>query len=178
MLGIGDRFPQLTVPVQQGVEALPGGETMDLSQTNGRWRVYLFWPRDFTSVCPTEVAAFGELCDEIRARNAELIGASTDSAHMHLAWRKSDPRLAACDFPWIADESHELADALGIFDAEEGMTRRVTFITDPDGVIQHVTANALLVGRNSAETMRILDALQSGVEAPCNWMPSAAVLNG
>ena len=88
-----------------------------------------------------------------------LIGASTDTAHVHFAWRRSDEQLANADFPWIADNKKELADALGIVDREEGVAYRATFIVDPDNVIQHVTVNGLNVGRNPAEALRVLDAL-------------------
>ena len=108
--------------------------------------------------------------DEGRAEgDALLIGASTDTDFVHHAWRKADERLAACDFPWIADNKRELAEALGILSKEEGVAFRATFVIDPDNVIQHVTVNGLNVGRNPAETLRILDALQTDELCPCNW---------
>lgn len=176
MLGIGDRLPKMEVRVQRGLEDADG-RLQRLGPTGGRWTVLLFWPRDFTSVCPTEVIAFGDLRDEFDARGADLVGASVDSATMHLAWRKSDPRLAECDFDWIADDRNALAQALGIFDPVEKRARRVTFVIDPEGVIQHVTANADNVGRNPAETLRVLDALQTTEECPVSWQLGDPVLN-
>ena len=105
-----------------------------------------------------------------------LIGASTDTAHVHLAWRKSDSDLAAADFPWIADNGRVLADALGIVDKNEHVAYRATFIIDPDNVIQHVTINGLNVGRNPQETLRVLDALQTDELCPCNWNKGDDVL--
>ena len=89
---------------------------------------------------------------------------------------QSDEQLAGADFPWIADNKKELADALGILDRDEGVAFRATFIVDPDNVIQHVTVNGLNVGRNPAETLRVLDALQTDELCPCNWTPGEEVL--
>jgi alkyl hydroperoxide reductase subunit AhpC len=174
MLTVGDKFPALTVPVQQG-SALPGGETLDLGQSNGKWKIVFFWPKDFTFVCPTEIIGYGELLADFRDRDAELIGASTDTDFVHHAWRKADERLQL-EFPWIADNKKELANALGIVAPNEGVAYRATFIVDPDNVIQHVTVNGLNVGRNPQETLRILDALQTDELCPCNWSEGQEVL--
>ena len=176
MLTVGDKFPALTVPVQQGTAALPAGETIDLGNTNGRWKILFYWPKDFTFVCPTEIVGYGELKQDFADRDADLIGASTDTAHVHFAWRKSDEQLANADFPWVADNKKALAEALGIIAPEEGVAYRATFIIDPDNVIQHVTVNGLNVGRNPQETLRILDALQTDELCPCNWQKGDDVL--
>ena len=175
MLTVGDKFPALKVPVQQG-DALPAGETLDLAETGGKWKIVFFWPKDFTFVCPTEIVGYGELKSDFEDRDTVLIGASTDTAHVHFAWRKSDPELASADFPWIADNSKHLAQALGIVHQDEGVAFRATFIVDPDNVIQHVTVNGLNVGRNPQETLRVLDALQTDELCPCNWEPGQEVL--
>jgi lipoyl-dependent peroxiredoxin subunit C len=175
MLTVGDKFPALKVPVQQG-DALPAGETLDLAETNGKWKIVFFWPKDFTFVCPTEIIGYGELLGDFADRDAVLIGASTDTDFVHHAWRNADPRLAACDFPWIADNKKELAEALGIVDREAGVAYRATFVVDPDNVIQHVTVNGLNVGRNPQETLRVLDALQTDELCPCNWQEGEEVL--
>jgi peroxiredoxin (alkyl hydroperoxide reductase subunit C) len=175
MLTVGDQLPALTVSVQQGSN-LPAGETIDLARTDGKWKVIFFWPKDFTFVCPTEIIGYGDLQSDFEDRDTVLIGASTDTDFVHHAWRKADERLAKCDFPWIADHKRELADALGILHAGEGVALRATFIVDPDNVIQHVTVNGLNVGRNPAETLRILDALQTDELCPCNWTEGQEVL--
>jgi peroxiredoxin (alkyl hydroperoxide reductase subunit C) len=176
MLTVGDKLSAFTVPVQQGTAALPAGETLDLGNTNGRWKVLFYWPKDFTFVCPTEIVGYGELKQDFADRDADLIGASTDTAHVHFAWRKSDEQLANADFPWVADNKKVLAEALGIIAPEEGVAYRATFIIDPDNVIQHVTVNGLNVGRNPAETLRVLDALQTDELCPCNWSEGEEVL--
>jgi alkyl hydroperoxide reductase subunit AhpC len=176
MLTVGDKLPAFTVPVQQGTNALPAGETISDTSYEGKWKVLFYWPKDFTFVCPTEIVGYSELKGDFEDRDAVLIGASTDTAHVHLAWRKSDPDLAAADFPWIADNGRVLADALGIVDKNEHVAYRATFIIDPDNVIQHVTINGLNVGRNPAETLRVLDALQTDELCPCNWNKGDDVL--
>ena len=176
MLTVGDKLPSLVLPVQQGTSALPAGETLDLGQSNGRWKVLFFWPKDFTFVCPTEIVGYAELKNDFADRDADLIGASTDTAHVHFAWRKSDEQLAAADFPWLADNGLQLASQLGILDREEHVAFRATFIVDPDNIIQHVTVNGLNVGRNPAETLRVLDALQTDELCPCNWTAGEDVL--
>ena len=176
MLTVGDKLPELRLPVQQGVDALPAGETIDLAETNAKWKILFYWPKDFTFVCPTEIVGYGELKQDFEDRDAVLIGASTDTAQVHFAWRRSDEQLAKADFPWIADNGAKLASALGILDADEHVAYRATFIVDPDNVIQHVTVNGLNVGRNPAETLRVLDALQTDELCPCNWSAGEEVL--
>ncbi len=176
MLTVGDKLPEMTLPVQQGSSALPAGETINLAETNGKWKVIFYWPKDFTFVCPTEIVGYGDLKSDFEDRDTVLIGASTDTAHVHFAWRKSDPQLADADFPWIADNSKKLATALGIVHPDEGVAFRATFIVDPDNVIQHVTVNGLNVGRNPQETLRVLDALQTDELCPCNWQEGQEVL--
>ena len=176
MLTVGDKLPDFTVPVQQGVDALPGGETLSQDSFPGKWKVLFYWPKDFTFVCPTEIEGYGELKGDFADRDAVLIGASTDTAHVHFAWRRSDERLVKADFPWIADNKRELAEALGILEKDEGVALRATFIVDPDNIIQHVTVNGLNVGRNPQETLRILDALQTDELCPCNWVQGEEVL--
>ena len=168
MLTVGDKLPEFTVPVQQGTDALPAGETLSSTDHAGKWKVIFYWPKDFTFVCPTEIVGYGDLKQDFEDRDTVLIGASTDTAHVHFAWRKSDERLAAADFPWIADNGKVLANALGIVHPTESVAFRATFIVDPDNVIQHVTVNGLNVGRNPQETLRILDALQTDELCPCN----------
>jgi lipoyl-dependent peroxiredoxin subunit C len=171
MLTVGDKLPEFTVPVQQGVNALPGGETLSHDAFPGKWKVLFWWPKDFTFVCPTEILGYNALAQDFADRDAV-----TDTDFVHHAWRKSDERLAACDFPWIADNKQELARALGILDKDAGVALRTTFIVDPENVIQHVTVNGLNVGRNPQETLRVLDALQTDELCPCNWHQGEEVL--
>ena len=169
MLTVGDKLPGLTLPVQQGVEALPAGETIDLAETNGKWKILFYWPKDFTFVCPTEIAAFGKLNGEFADRDAQVLGASTDSEFVHHAWRVHHDDLRDLPFPMLADIKRELSSELGILDKNEGVALRATFLVDPDGIIRFASVNDLSVGRNPQEFLRVLDALQTDELCPCNW---------
>lgn len=135
----------------------------------GKWLVMFWYPKDFTFVCPTEIAAFNNAYDEFRDRDTDLIGASTDSEFVHLAWRKDHDDLRGLKFPLLADTSKSLAEDLGILQEEEKIAYRATFIVDPNGIIRWVCVNDLSVGRNVDEVLRVLDALQTDELCPCNW---------
>ncbi len=129
-----------------------------------------FWPKDFTFVCPTEIAAFGKLDKEFKARDAQLLGVSVDSEFVHLAWRR-DQRGAQgrCPSPCWRTSSASWPASLGILDPEAGVAQRATYIVDPQGVIRFVYVTDLSVGRNPEEVLRVLDALQTDELCPCNW---------
>ena len=148
-----------------------GKEFSEISQASyaGKWLVVFFWPMDFTFVCPTEIAEFGKKNGEFADRDAQVLGLSCDSEFVHLAWRTHHPDLKNLPFPMLADTKRELSTALGILHREDGVPLRATFIVDPEGVIRHVSVNDLSVGRNVDETLRILDALQTGGLTPCGW---------
>jgi peroxiredoxin (alkyl hydroperoxide reductase subunit C) len=169
MLTIGDRLPpfklQAVVSTQSGQEF---AEITDRSHP-GLWRVLFSWPMDFTFVCPTEIAAFGKKEREFRNRDAQVLGLSTDTHFVHLAWRKSHPDLKDLPYPMLADTRRELSSALGILHRGEGVPLRATFLVDPEGVIRWVCVNDLKVGRSVEEVLRVLDALQTDELCPCDW---------
>jgi peroxiredoxin (alkyl hydroperoxide reductase subunit C) len=169
MLTIKDRFPAFSATAVVSDE--PGHQFLRLTDQSfpGKWKIYFFWPKDFTFVCPTEIAGFAALDGEFRARDAQLVGVSIDSEYVHLAWRDSHPDLQGLPFPMVADLKRELSSALGVLDRVEGVALRATFIVDPEGAIRWVSVNDLEVGRNPHETLRVLDALQTGELTPCNW---------
>jgi peroxiredoxin (alkyl hydroperoxide reductase subunit C) len=143
----------------------------------GKWKVYFFWPKDFTFVCPTEIAAFGKLNGDFADRDAQVLGVSIDSEYVHLAWRDSHPDLKDLPFPMVADIKRELSQALGVLDKKEGVALRATVIVDPQGVIRFVSVNDLNVGRNPQEVLRVLDALQTDELCPCNWKKGESTLS-
>ena len=108
MLGIGKQFPEYRLNAVVSTEQSKAFQTIDSSTHTGKWRVVFFWPMDFTFVCPTEIAAFGKLEKEFRARDAQLLGASTDSEYVHLAWRRDKEELKDLPFPMLADVKREL----------------------------------------------------------------------
>ena len=169
MLTVGDRFPEFRLKAV--VSSDPASAVQEVAHDGhpGRWKVVFFWPKDFTFVCPTEIAAFGRLAGAFAERGAQVLGASTDSEYVHLAWRRQHPDLQDLPFPMLADLKRELAGALGILDREEGVCLRATFIVDPEGVIRFVAVNDLATGRSPEEVLRVLDALQTGELCPVNW---------
>jgi lipoyl-dependent peroxiredoxin subunit C len=169
MLTVGDRFPEFQLKAVVALE--PGREFVDLSNAShpGKWRVLFFWPMDFTFVCPTEIAEFGRRHPEFRERGAELLGISTDTHYVHLAWRQHHPDLNTLTLPMLADTKRELSTALGILHKEDGVPLRATYVVDPNGTIRFLSINDLEVGRNVDEVLRVLDALQTGALTPCNW---------
>ncbi|MDJ1159863.1 peroxiredoxin [Chelatococcus sp. SYSU_G07232] len=176
MLTIGQTFPAFSLKA-----AKPGDTTgtfVEISNATAgnRWKVFFFWPKDFTFVCPTEIVGFDAIHGALAERDAVLYGVSTDSEYVHLAWKRSDPRLERLAFPMLADIKRELADALGILDATEGVCLRATFVVDPGEVIRFVSVNDLAVGRNPAEVLRVVDALQTGELCPCAWQKGDEVL--
>ena len=176
MTGVGHRLPEfaLTGVVSSDMKSAFQGFTQD--SFPGKWQVLFFWPKDFTFVCPTEIAAFGQLEKEFRARDAQLLGVSIDSEYVHLAWRREKEELRSLPFPMLADVKRELAAALGILDPEAGVAQRATFIVDPQGVIRFVYVTDLNVGRSPEEVLRVLDALQTDELCPCNWQKGEQTL--
>ncbi len=176
MLTIGDKFPAFKLKAVVGLDK--GKEFLDLSDRDhpGKWKVVFFWPKDFTFVCPTEIAEFGRHNGDFRDRDAQVLGVSVDNEYVHLAWRKDHPDLRTLPFPMLADVRRDLSGALGIIHPEEGVSMRATYVVDPQGVIRYVNVTDLNVGRNVAEVLRVLDALQTDELCPCNWNKGEATL--
>lgn len=171
VLSVGSEFP--TFKKQAVVSIEKGKEFYDITSEDhknaGKWLVMFWWPKDFTFVCPTEIAEFNKRYSDFSDRDAQLIGASTDSEFVHLAWRHNHDDLRGLRFPMLADTSKSLAEELGILEANEKIAYRVTYIVDPNGIIRWVNINDLSVGRNVDEVLRVLDALQTDELCPCNW---------
>ena len=178
MLTIGDRFPAFKLKAVVSLETDREFAEVSSADHPGRWKVVFFWPKDFTFVCPTEIAGFGERNRDFEERDARVLGVSTDNEYVHLAWRQSHPRLKQLPFPMVSDIKHELVRALGIEHPAEGVAMRATYIVDPEGVIRFVSVTDLDVGRNVDEVLRVLDALQTGELTACNWQKGEATLTG
>ncbi|MFZ5789352.1 MAG: peroxiredoxin [Pseudomonadota bacterium] len=176
MLTVGNKFPDFDLKAVVAIDPKNAFTRVDRRSDEGMWKIVFFWPKDFTFVCPTEIAAFGQLNGEFNDRDAVIYGVSTDSEYVHLAWRQSHADLKDLPFPMLADIKRELSTALGVLDEAEGVALRATFIVDPEGVIRFVAVNDLSVGRNPQEVLRVLDALQTDELCPCNWQKGDAVL--
>lgn len=175
MLTVGEAFPKFNVKAcvnneKTGFVEIHNGTYKD------KWIVYIFYPKDFTFLCPTELVEFANRAKEFRDRNAILVAGSTDNEFAHQAWRKAHPELVNLPYALIA--AQPLALELGIIDPQEHVCLRATFIVDPNGIVQWVAAYPLSVGRSVPETLRVLDAIQSNEECPCNWEKGKKTISG
>lgn len=166
---VGMPFPTFSKKSVVSIEKDKEFKTLSNDDIKGKWAVMFWWPKDFTFVCPTEIAEFNKNVSNFQDRDTILLGASTDTEHVHLAWRKDHNDLRDLRFPMIADTSKSLAEELGILNEGERVAYRATFIVDPEGIVRWVNINDLSVGRNVAEVLRVLDALQTDELCPCNW---------
>ncbi len=142
---------------------------LSLADYKGKWVVLFFYPRDFTFVCPTEIRGFAKQYDEFKKLGVEILAASTDSVYSHKAWFERD--LAEVSFPVLADTAHTLSRDYEVLNEENGEAERGLFIIDPDGQIRYIVISDANVGRSVHETMRVVQALQSGGLCPMDWEP-------
>jgi peroxiredoxin (alkyl hydroperoxide reductase subunit C) len=169
MLTVGEKFPAFELTAVVDLDLKKAFQTITDTTYEGKWKVYFFWPKDFTFVCPTEIAAFGTLNAEFADRNAQVLGGSIDSDFVHWAWRNEQPSLRNLPFPMLSDIKRDLSEQLGILDLRAGVSQRATFIVDPENTIRFVYVTDLAVGRDPKEVLRVLDALQNGGLTPCGW---------
>ncbi|MEN6296155.1 MAG: peroxiredoxin [Chloroherpetonaceae bacterium] len=149
---------------------------ISLDDYKGKWLVFFFYPADFTFVCPTEIEEFGKHYDEFKKINTEVLTCSVDSQFSHLAWRQNLPSLTNLPFPMLADSTHQIAKDYNVYRESAGHAVRGLFIIDPDGALRYYVVHPEEAGRSSAETMRVLQALQTGKMTPCNWEPGKPTL--
>lgn len=166
MLTIGNKFPEFSSKACNGLTS-DDITTISNESYPGKWKFFLFYPKDFTFVCPTELVEFGKKVGDFADRDVQIIGGSTDNEFSHLAWRQSHKDLKTLPYPLIA--AQKLSNDLGILDPVEQVCLRASFLVDPNGVIQWVNVNNLSVGRSVDEALRVIDAVQSDELCPCNW---------
>lgn len=140
----------------------------------GKWIVLLFYPADFTFVCPTELADLNRLYPEFKKFKAEVVAVSTDTVYTHKAWLEVEKLLTGVKYPMAADHNGKFSKELGIYDEENGMAQRATFIIGPDGILRAVDVVSGSIGRSASETLRKLKALvfvskNPGKVCPANW---------
>ena len=176
MLTVGDKIPAFNLKAVVSLEKGKEFKNVDQNTYKGKWLVLFFWPKDFTFICPTEIAEFGKREKDFQDRGAQILGVSTDSEFVHHAWRTHHPDLKNLPYPMLADIKRELSTALGVLHKDEGVALRATFIVDPQGIIRHVSVNDLSVGRNVSEILRTLDAFQTDELCPCNWQKGEETL--
>lgn len=147
---------------------------VSLEDFKGKWLVLFFYPRDFTFVCPTEIKGFSSAAKEFERLNCGVVGASTDSEYSHKAWFEKD--MPEVKFPILADTNHKISRDYGVLVEDAGLALRGTFIIDPNGILQYMVVANTNVGRSVQETIRSLEALQSGGLCPVDWKPGDKTL--
>src|SRR3989338_11306029 len=150
-------------------------QEISLSDYKGKWVVLFFYPLDFTFVCPNEILEFNKKADEFKKKNAQLIGGSIDSVYSHKSWCEQGG-LGKLNFPLISDITKKISQDYGILLDDKGISLRGTFIIDPDGRVRAATIHDLQVGRNVDETLRVLNAFQTGELCPVAWTPGQKTL--
>jgi peroxiredoxin (alkyl hydroperoxide reductase subunit C) len=175
---VGQPAPDFTMPSTADLEKLT--TKVSLSDYKGKWLVLFFYPLDFTFVCPTEITALSDRLDEFKELNAEVLGVSTDSVYSHRAWIKT-PReengIAGLKYPLAADMLHTVSRDYGVLVEDQGIALRGLFIIDPEGILKYSVINSLNIGRSVDETLRVLEALQTGGLCPADWKPGKPLLN-
>ena len=170
MKTVGDKLTKFEITgVKPGaLEPIDAFEKITDLSFEGKWKVFVFYPKDFTFVCPTEIVGFAKLAKDFADRDAVLLGGSTDNEFCKLGWRREHKDLDKLNHYMFADVTGSLVDQLGVRDKAAGVALRATFIVDPDNTIQHVSVNNLNVGRSPEEILRLLDGLQTDELCPCN----------
>ncbi|MCE7794770.1 peroxiredoxin [Salipaludibacillus sp. CUR1] len=156
-----------------------GKVSLEENMKQDKWTVLFFYPMDFTFVCPTEITSLSDRYDEFEDLDAEVIGVSTDTIHTHLAWintDRDDNGLGKLDYPLAADTNHEVSREYGVLIEEEGVALRGLFIISPEGELMYSVVNHNNIGRDVDETLRVLQALQTGGLCPANWKPGQDTL--
>ena len=169
---VGKPAPDFDMPSTKNIDTL--AENVKLADYKGKWLIQLFYPLDFTFVCPTELTAFSDRLDEINGVGAEVIGISTDSVHSHRAWIKT-PRdqngIEGLKYPLASDVGGRLAAKYNILVEESNIALRGLFIINPEGILQYAVVHDLNIGRSVDETLRVLQGLQTGGLCAADWKP-------
>lgn len=176
---IGKPAPAFTMASTKNLATLEA--PVSLSDFAGKWLIMLFYPLDFTFVCPTELTAFSDRIEEFRKEGAEILGVSTDSVFSHRAWiqmARDKGGLGELAYTLASDMTREVSRSYGVLLEEEGHTLRGTFIIDPKGTLRYALVHDNQVGRSVDETLRSLQALRSGGLCAVNWKPGDANLKG
>ena len=174
---VGQPAPDFYMPSPKDIEKLD--ENVKLSDYRGKWLVLLFYPLDFTFVCPTELTTFSERLDDFEGIGAEVVGVSTDSVHSHRAWLRT-PReqngVEGLRYPLASDITKQVSRDYGVLIEDKGVALRGLFVIDPEGVLRYAVVHDLNVGRSAEETLRVIQALQTGGLCQADWRPGQETL--
>ncbi|MCB1023286.1 MAG: peroxiredoxin [Acidobacteria bacterium] len=172
MAKVGLPAPDFDMASTKNIEKLD--ENVKLSDYRGKWTVLLFYPLDFTFVCPTELTAFSDRYEEFEGIGAEVIGVSTDSVFSHRAWIQT-PRdkggVEGMKYPLAADITGEVSRKYGVLIEDQGIALRGLFVIDPEGTLKYEVVHDLNIGRSVDETLRVIQGLQTGGLCAAEWKP-------
>jgi alkyl hydroperoxide reductase subunit AhpC len=171
MVQVLQKAPDFTTPAAWGKGEI---RPVSLSSYRGRWVVLFFYPLDFTFVCPTEILEFSKRAGEFEALGAQVIGCSVDSEYSHKAWIEHG--LGELAIPLASDLTRSIARSYGALLEDRGIATRATYVIDPQGVVQYACYHNTAVGRSVSETLRVLEALQTGEKCPVEWRAGARTL--
>ncbi len=169
---VGQPAPDFNMPSTKDIDTLK--ENVKLADYKGKWLILLFYPLDFTFVCPTELIHFSDRLEEFQGVGAEVVGVSTDSVHSHRAWLKTPQDqngIAGVKYPIASDTGGKLAKAYNILVEDANIALRGLFIINPEGVLQYSVIHDLNIGRSVDETLRVLQGLQTGGLCAADWTP-------
>jgi peroxiredoxin 2/4 len=155
------------------------GAEISLTDYKGKWLIFFFYPLDFTFVCPTEIRALSDRLPEFQELDTDVLGCSTDSVFSHFAWLNTPVAqngIQGVKFPLVSDFTKEVSRAYGVLNETSGAAQRGLFIIDPEGVLRYAVVTADNVGRSVDETIRVLQALQTGGLCPAEWEPGKELL--
>jgi len=177
MLKINEQIPDMKLMAYHNGEE----KEVNLSDYRGKWLVVIFYPADFTFVCPTELEEAADLYEQYKKEGAEVVSVSTDTHFVHKAWHDASPAIQKIKYPMLADPTGVMSRAFGTYIEEEGLALRGTFVIDPDGLLKSMEMNDLSVGRNGKEILRKLQAAKfvrenNGQVCPAGWEPGADTL--
>jgi len=172
MLRIGDKVPEFETDAYHNGEL----KKVNLSDFRGEWLIMMFYPADFTFVCPTELQEMAENYDKVKEIGGEVLSISTDTMYVHLAWHDSSPAVGKVKFPMLADPSGKISKAFDTYNESNGLSWRATFIIDPEGILKHMEIHDNSIGRSATEIIRRLQAAKfvsenPGLVCPASWKP-------
>ena len=178
MAKVGQPAPDFNLPSTKNIETLKDNVT--LADYKGKWLIQLFYPLDFTFVCPTELTAFSDRYEDFQGINCDIIGVSTDSVFSHRAWINT-PRdkggVEGLNYPLAADATKQVARDYGVLIENRGIALRGLFVIDPEGILRYKVVHDLNIGRSAEETLRVIQALQTGGLCQAEWKPGQKTLN-
>ncbi|MCI0486672.1 MAG: peroxiredoxin [Blastocatellia bacterium] len=174
---VGQPAPDFEMASTKNIQKL--NEPVKLSDYRGKWVVLIFYPLDFTFVCPTELTAFSDRYADLEGIGAEVIGVSTDSVYSHRAWLQT-PRdkggVEDLNYPLASDSTKSVSSDYGVLIEDKGIALRGLFVIDPEGILRYKVVHDLNIGRSVEETLRVIQALQTGGLCQAEWRPGQETL--